>query len=101
MFASPFPRPAPQGLPFTRGRRARAWIACAAASLAREIRIRRDLRIVSGLDDAMLRDIGIARGGLEGAVRFGRAREQPEDRPHAGTGCRTGRASMSRTRRDF
>jgi hypothetical protein len=40
-----------------------------------------DLRIVSELDDAMLRNIGIARGGLE-AVRFGRATEQLEHLAH-------------------
>jgi len=43
------------------------------AAIAREIRIRRDLRRLQGFDDAMLHDIGLARGGLEEAVRHGRA----------------------------
>ncbi len=41
-------------------------------ALLREIRIRRALRHVSTLDDAMLCDIGLSRGGLEEAVRHGR-----------------------------
>ena len=56
-------------------------IARGVAGLAREIRMRRDLRRLSGLDDAMLRDIGVARGGLENAVRFGRATEKPVRAP--------------------
>ena len=67
----------PRSLPIVWGQHTIERIARGAASLAREIRIRRDLRRLSGLDDAMLRDIGIARGGLESAVRFGRATEQP------------------------
>ena len=62
-----------------RGAPARAWgrraveaIALTAVRLAREVRLRRDLRLLSGLDEAMLRDIGLARGGLERAVRYGR-----------------------------
>jgi uncharacterized protein YjiS (DUF1127 family) len=43
-----------------------------AVRLAREIKIRRDLHHVSELSDHMLHDIGLARGGVEGAVRFGR-----------------------------
>lgn len=76
MDAFSFTHSAARGLPSTWGQRARVLIARGIANLAREIRIRRDLRLVSELDDAMLRDIGIARGGLEGAVRFGRATEQ-------------------------
>jgi uncharacterized protein YjiS (DUF1127 family) len=41
--------------------------------IAQEIRTRRDLRALSSLDDAALRDIGLARGGLEDAVRYGRS----------------------------
>jgi uncharacterized protein YjiS (DUF1127 family) len=41
-------------------------------ALLREIRIRRALRHVSTLDDAMLCDIGLSRGGVEEAVRHGR-----------------------------
>ncbi len=43
------------------------------AALKREIEIRRALREVSTLDDAMLHDIGISPGGIEEAVRCGRA----------------------------
>ena len=43
------------------------------AALMREIEIRRALREVSTLDDAMLHDIGIGPGGIEEAVRCGRA----------------------------
>jgi uncharacterized protein YjiS (DUF1127 family) len=41
-------------------------------ALLREIRIRRALRDVSTLDDAMLCDIGLSRGGIEDSVRHGR-----------------------------
>ncbi len=37
-----------------------------------EWRLRQEIRAVAGLDDAMLRDIGLARGGVEHAVRCGR-----------------------------
>ena len=40
--------------------------------LAREVRIRRDMRRLAEFNDHMLRDIGIARADLEGAVRRGR-----------------------------
>jgi len=40
---------------------------------AREIRIRRDLRLLASLDDAALHDIGLTRGGMEDAVRHGRS----------------------------
>jgi len=42
--------------------------------LAREIRIRSDLRQLGEFDDAALSDIGISRGEIEGAVRGGRSR---------------------------
>jgi uncharacterized protein YjiS (DUF1127 family) len=42
-------------------------------AIAQEIRLRRDLRRLQGLDDAMLRDIGLGRGELEDAVRHGRS----------------------------
>ncbi len=45
--------------------------------IAHEARVRRDGRRLAEFSDHMLRDIGIARGGLESAVRFGRATEQP------------------------
>jgi uncharacterized protein YjiS (DUF1127 family) len=37
-----------------------------------EIRVRRDMRRLAGFSDYMLRDIGIARSDIEGAVRRGR-----------------------------
>jgi uncharacterized protein YjiS (DUF1127 family) len=42
------------------------------ASLLREIQIRRALRDVSSLDEAMLHDIGLTPGNIEDAVRCGR-----------------------------
>jgi uncharacterized protein YjiS (DUF1127 family) len=42
-------------------------------AIAREIRLRRDLRNLQRLDDAMLRDIGLGRGELEDVVRHGRS----------------------------
>ncbi|WP_157961460.1 hypothetical protein [Microvirga flavescens] len=44
------------------------------AFLAKEIRIRRDMRLLASFDDAALCDIGLARGGLEDALRNGRCR---------------------------
>lgn len=41
-------------------------------AVAREIRIRRDMRLLASLDDAALHDIGLARSGVEDAVRHGR-----------------------------
>ena len=43
------------------------------ASIAREVRLRRDLRNLQRLDDVMLQDIGLGRGELEDAVRNGRS----------------------------
>lgn len=42
------------------------------SAVVREIRIRRALREVSSLDDAMLHDIGLGLGSIEDAVRHGR-----------------------------
>lgn len=36
-----------------------------------ELEVRRSLREVQGFDDKMLRDIGLQRGGIEHALRFG------------------------------
>jgi hypothetical protein len=77
MYAPLSTHPIARGLLRTWGQRALEVVARGVSRVAREIRIRRDLRRLSGLDDAMLRDIGLARGGLEGAVRCGRAMEQP------------------------
>ena len=38
----------------------------------REIRLRRSVRELSSFDDAMLRDLGLDRSGVEDAVRHGR-----------------------------
>jgi uncharacterized protein YjiS (DUF1127 family) len=46
------------------------------AMIAHEIRIHRDMRILSSLGDAALQDIGLTRGSVEGAVRHGRAEYQ-------------------------
>jgi len=42
------------------------------AALRREIEIRRALREVSSLDDAMLHDIGLTPGNIEDTIRCGR-----------------------------
>jgi uncharacterized protein YjiS (DUF1127 family) len=44
------------------------------AAIAREIRIRRDMRMLATFDEAALHDIGLAQGGIEDVVRHGRAR---------------------------
>ena len=41
-------------------------------ALRREIEIRRALREVSSLDDAMLHDIGLTPGNIEDTIRCGR-----------------------------
>jgi uncharacterized protein YjiS (DUF1127 family) len=42
-------------------------------AMMREIRIRRDLRMLSSFSDEALQDMGLARGGLEDAIRRGRS----------------------------
>jgi uncharacterized protein YjiS (DUF1127 family) len=49
-------------------------------ALASWWRARRDATRLSGYPDRMLKDIGMARGGIEWAVRHGRD-EDAEDRP--------------------
>ena len=44
--------------------------------VAREFRVRRDMRALGSLDDAALHDIGLTRGSMEGALRYGRSDEQ-------------------------
>src|SRR4051812_48505035 len=44
------------------------------AAIAREIRIRRDMRLLATFDEAALHDIGLAQGGVEDVVRHGRRR---------------------------
>ncbi len=41
------------------------------AKIQFELEVRRSLREVQGLDDKMLRDIGLQRGGIEHALRHG------------------------------
>ncbi len=48
-------------------------LACALIEgAAREARIRRDMSRLAEFDDHMLRDIGIVRADIEGAIRHGR-----------------------------
>jgi uncharacterized protein YjiS (DUF1127 family) len=49
-----------------------AWVRNLAQAVAREVAFRRAVRQVAELDDDMLKDVGIQRGGIEGALRFGR-----------------------------
>jgi uncharacterized protein YjiS (DUF1127 family) len=46
-----------------------AWIAVA---IADELRVRRDMRELRAMDDAMLKDIGLTRADIGTAVRYGR-----------------------------
>jgi uncharacterized protein YjiS (DUF1127 family) len=48
------------------------WLGAAAASIARELRIRRDTRRLLEAEPRMLRDLGIVRGDVERLVRRGR-----------------------------
>jgi uncharacterized protein YjiS (DUF1127 family) len=60
--------PAPYGLS--------AWLGDvaerAARAIALELRIRRDMRHLMAMDDRMLKDIGLTRAEIGGAVRYGR-----------------------------
>jgi uncharacterized protein YjiS (DUF1127 family) len=49
--------------------RALAWLV---AAIADELRIRRDMRQLAGMDDHMLKDIGLCRCEIEYCVRYGR-----------------------------
>jgi len=51
-----------------------SFIRNAIAAIAREVRLRRDMRRLEGLDETMLSDIGISRGEIGFAVRCGRPR---------------------------
>jgi uncharacterized protein YjiS (DUF1127 family) len=42
------------------------------AALADELRIRRDMRQLSAMDDYMLQDIGLTRADVGSALRYGR-----------------------------
>ena len=52
--------------------RSREGLARAVAAVSRWRRLRREARWLMALDDRMLRDIGLSRGGIERAVRAGR-----------------------------
>lgn len=58
--------------PALRPREKNSLLARLAAAVAREIRVRRDMRLLSSFDEAALHDIGLARSGVEDAVRHGR-----------------------------
>ena len=47
-------------------------MACIAGAIAVELRIRRDMRHLRAMDDAMLEDIGLTRADIGRAVRDGR-----------------------------
>jgi uncharacterized protein YjiS (DUF1127 family) len=49
----------------------RNWLELA-AQLAHEWEVRRASRALEALDDAMLRDVGVARGDIDYAARYGR-----------------------------
>jgi uncharacterized protein YjiS (DUF1127 family) len=53
-----------------------AWFGGVAArcarAIAQELRIRRDMRHLMAMDDHMLKDIGLRRAEVGGAVRYGR-----------------------------
>ena len=44
------------------------------AAVARELRIHRAVRDLAAMDERMLKDIGLTRAEIRGAVRFGRDR---------------------------
>ena len=46
-----------------------AWLI---ATIAEELRIRRDMRQLRAMDDHMLKDIGLRRSDIEYCVRYGR-----------------------------
>ena len=51
--------------------------AAAIGAMARELRVRRDVRRLAEFDEAMLRDIGITRSEIERTVRLGRSWPAP------------------------
>ena len=50
-----------------------SWWERLARRVANEYRVRRAMREMRALDDRMVHDIGLGRGGIEYVVRFGRA----------------------------
>jgi uncharacterized protein YjiS (DUF1127 family) len=47
-------------------------LAALARAIAQEVRIRRDTRALLAMSDRMLKDIGLTRAEIGGAVRYGR-----------------------------
>jgi uncharacterized protein YjiS (DUF1127 family) len=43
-----------------------------AAAISHELRIRRDMRQLMGMDEHVLRDIGLSRADIGSGVRYGR-----------------------------
>jgi uncharacterized protein YjiS (DUF1127 family) len=68
--AHTFPKREQAGAPsiFAQTVRLVAWVT---GWIAREIRVRRSMRQLAEFDDHMLRDLGIVRADIEGAVRRG------------------------------
>jgi uncharacterized protein YjiS (DUF1127 family) len=72
--------PAPHGRAASIARKlvavAWAWLAGVAAwsahAIAQEVRTRRDTRELMAMSDEMLKDIGLTRAEISGAVRYGR-----------------------------
>ena len=55
---------------------AAASLFAAGRNLVRELRLRRAIRAMQDLDEAMLHDVGLTRDGIEDAVRRGRGNRQ-------------------------
>jgi uncharacterized protein YjiS (DUF1127 family) len=53
-------------------RAAAASLFAIGSRVVRELRLRRAIRAMQDLDDAMLHDVGLTRDEIEGAVRHGR-----------------------------
>jgi uncharacterized protein YjiS (DUF1127 family) len=50
-----------------------AWLGKLVRKILIELEVRREMRRLSSFDDAMLRDIGLNRGGIEHPLRHGQA----------------------------
>jgi uncharacterized protein YjiS (DUF1127 family) len=57
-------------------RESRSFLAWIAEVVVREFRVRRDMRVLASFDEAALHDIGLTRGSMEGALRYGRSDER-------------------------
>lgn len=65
-----------------RGARIAGALRAVLAAAGRRFRLRRERRRLEALDGRTLADLGLRRGGLEGAARFGRG-ERPPSPPEA------------------